>query len=396
MAAYWVFIPRQRVEPKERILDGGPTLEQIAKGNGLALCAAGAWTARFAPDLEALVSEAEKLTGSRPNIFIDVSQVAKLDTFGARLIERLRRSLTEGGVEAKIAGLSANYASLVDEVRRVKAGPSAQPSSAGVKAMVGQVGRSVVGAGTTVLGLVDMLGGVLAASGRVVVRPTRFRLTSTVHHLEQVCWHAVPIVLLITFLIGCIIPQQGIFHFRKFGADIFVVDMLGVLVLREIGVLLVAIMVAGRSGSAYTAELGSMKMREEIDALRTMGFDPIEVLILPRMLALVIALPILAFLGAMAALYGGGLVAWLYGGVDPEAFLLRLRDAISIDHFKVGLIKAPVMAAVIGIVACVEGLAVQGSAESLGQHTTSSVVKGIFLVIVMDGVFAIFFASIGM
>jgi phospholipid/cholesterol/gamma-HCH transport system permease protein len=138
-----------------------------------------------------------------------------------------------------------------------------------------------------------------------------------------------------------------------------------------------------------------MKMREEIDALRTMGFDPIEVLILPRLLALVIALPILAFLGDIAALLGGGLVAAAYGGIDPEAFMLRLRDAISIDHFTVGLIKAPVMAAVIGIVACVEGLAVEGSAESLGAHTTSSVVQGIFLVIVMDGVFAIFFASIG-
>ena len=262
--------------------------------------------------------------------------------------------------------------------------------------MLDQVGRTVTGIGGTFVELIDMLGAVLAASGRVLIHPRNFRLTSTVHHLEQVCWRAVPIIVLITFLIGCIISQQGIFHFRRFGADIFVVDMLGVLVLREIGVLLVAIMVAGRSGSAYTAELGSMKMREEIDALRTMGFDPIEVLILPRMLALVIALPILAFLGAMAALYGGGLVAWLYGGVDPEAFLLRLRDAISIDHFTVGIIKAPVMAAVIGIVACVEGLAVQGSAESLGQHTTASVVKGIFFVIVMDGVFAIFFAAIGM
>ena len=186
--------------------------------------------------------------------------------------------------------------------------------------MLDQIGRSVAGVGATMVGLIDMLGAVLAASGHVLIHPRGFRLTSTVHHLEQVCWRAVPIVVLITFLIGCIISQQGIFHFRKFGADIFVVDMLGVLVLREIGVLLVAIMVAGRSGSAYTAELGSMKMREEIDALRTMGFDPIEVLILPRMLALVIALPILAFLGAMAALYGGGLVAWLYGGVDPEAF----------------------------------------------------------------------------
>jgi phospholipid/cholesterol/gamma-HCH transport system permease protein len=377
-------------------VDGGPTLERIARGNGLALCAAGSWTAGFAAVLEQIVGDAEKLTGSRPDIFIDVSRVSKLDTFGAWLIERLRRSLTQGGVEADIAGLSANYASLVDEVRRVKAAPVAESTSTSLAGVLDQVGRGVVGSGTTVLGLIDMLGAVLAASGRVIIRPTGFRLTSTVHHLEQVCWHAVPIVVLITFLIGCIISQQGIFHFRQFGADIFVVDMLGVLVLREIGVLLVAIMVAGRSGSAYTAELGSMKMREEIDALRTMGFDPIEVLILPRMLALIIALPILAFLGAIAALWGGGLVAWLYGGVDPEAFLIRLRDAISIDHFTVGMIKAPVMAAVIGIVACVEGLAVEGSAESLGQHTTSSVVQGIFFVIVMDGVFAIFFASIGM
>jgi phospholipid/cholesterol/gamma-HCH transport system permease protein len=376
-------------------LDGGPTLERIAQGGGLALCAAGAWTARFASDLELLVGEAEKLRGSRPNIFIDVSQVSKLDTFGAWLIERLRRNLTDGGVEAKIAGLSANYSSLVDEVRRVNDAPAARISPVTLTGLLDQVGRGVYGLGETLTGLIGMLGAVLAAGGRVMLHPGSFRLTSTVHHLEQVCWRAVPIVVLITFLIGCIISQQGLFHFRKFGADVFVVDMLGVLVLREIGVLLVAIMVAGRSGSAYT-ELGSMKMREEIDALRTMGFDPVEVLILPRMLALVIALPILAFLGAMAALYGGGLVAWLYGGVDPEAFLLRLRDAISIDHFTVGMIKAPVMAAVIGIVACVEGLAVEGSAESLGQHTTASVVKGIFLVIVMDGVFAIFFATIGM
>jgi phospholipid/cholesterol/gamma-HCH transport system permease protein len=377
-------------------LNADPTLERINRGNALALCAAGSWTAGFASRLERLVTEAERLADSRSNVSIDVSQVSQLDTFGAWLIERLRRSLTQGGMDTKIAGLSVNYASLVEEVRRVKAAPDVETTTVTISGMLGQIGKTVAGISGTVIGLIDMLGAVLVATGRVLVHPRSFRLTSTVHHLEQVCWRAVPIIVLITFLIGCIISQQGIFHFRRFGADIFVVDMLGVLVLREIGVLLVAIMVAGRSGSAYTAELGSMKMREEIDALRTMGFDPIEVLILPRMLALIIALPILAFLGAMAALYGGGLVAWLYGGIDPEAFLLRLRDAISIDHFTVGIVKAPVMAAVIGIVACVEGLAVQGSAESLGQHTTASVVKGIFFVIVMDGVFAIFFASIGM
>ena len=377
-------------------MSSDPKLERIAKGNALALCATGTWTASFAPVLERMVADAENLAGGPQRIFIDVSEVAKLDTFGAWLIERLRRSLTQGAVEAQIAGLSENYSSLVDEVRRVRATQVVDGSTITISGMLEQIGRTVAGVAGTVAGLVDMLGAVLAAGFRVLIHPRSFRLTSTVHHMEQVCWRAVPIIVLITFLIGCIIAQQGIFHFRRFGADIFVVDMLGVLVLREIGVLLVAIMVAGRSGSAYTAELGSMKMREEIDALRTMGFDPIEVLVLPRMLALVLALPILAFLGAMAALYGGGLVAWLYGGVEPEAFLLRLRDAISIDHFIVGMVKAPVMAAVIGIVACVEGLAVQGSAESLGQHTTASVVKGIFFVIVMDGVFAIFFASIGM
>ncbi|MDB5625184.1 MAG: transporter permease [Tardiphaga sp.] len=376
-------------------MDGGPTLEQIAKGDGLALCAAGSWTARFAPDLEKIVADAERLTGTRPNILIDVSQVSKLDTFGAWLIERLRRTLNAGSSDASIAGLSANYADLVDEVRRVKPVAPVTPPAMTLISLLDGLGRVMAGVGETALGLIDMMGAVLAAFFAVLIRPRRLRLTSVVHHFEQVCLRAVPIVALITFLIGCIIAQQGIFHFRKFGADVFVVDMLGVLVLREIGVLLVAIMVAGRSGSAYTAELGSMKMREEIDALRTMGFDPIEVLILPRMLALVVGLPFLTFIGAMSALYGGGLVAWLYGGVDPESFLTRLRDALSINHFVVGLIKAPVMAMVIGIVACVEGLMVQGSAESLGQHTTSSVVKGIFLVIVMDGVFAIFFATIG-
>jgi phospholipid/cholesterol/gamma-HCH transport system permease protein len=155
-------------------------------------------------------------------------------------------------------------------------------------------------------------------------------------------------------------------------------------------------MVAGRSGSAYTAELGSMKMREEIDALSTMGLDPVEVLILPRIVALVCALPILTFIGSMAALYGGGLVAWFYGGMEPAIFIARLHDAVSVTSFEVGMIKAPFMALVIGIVACSEGLQVKGSAESLGKQTTTSVVKSIFLVIVLDGLFAIFFASVGM
>ena len=192
-------------------------------------------------------------------------------------------------------------------------------------------GRAIAGAAGALVTFVAMLGALGEASARVLARPRAFRLTSMVNQLDRVGLQAVPIILMITFLIGGIIAQQGIFHFRKFGAEDYMVDLVGILVLREIGVLIVAIMVAGRSGSSYTAELGAMKMREEIDALRTMGLDPVEVLILPRVAALVIALPILAFLGSMSALFGGGLVAWFYGGMSP-ADLSRAAERGGFDH----------------------------------------------------------------
>src|SRR5450755_4513621 len=309
----------------------------------------------------------------------------------------MSRRVTSAGHRADVVGIADNYAGLIEEVRQVnRHNPAPAPARNPVVVKVDEIGRSAVGATEDVAVFLQMLGSLFLAILRLLRRPRSLRVTSLVYQLYRVGWLAIPIVVLITFLIGAIIAQQGIFHFRKFGADSYVVDMVGILVLRELGVLIVAIMVAGRSGSAYTAELGSMKMREEIDALHTMGFDPIEVLILPRIVALVIGVPILTFLGSMAALYGGGLVCWLYGGIDPDIFLARLKEAITLDHFKVGLIKAPFMALIVGVVACVEGLAVKGSAESLGLQTTASVVESIFLVIVLDGLFAIFFASIGM
>jgi phospholipid/cholesterol/gamma-HCH transport system permease protein len=284
----------------------------------------------------------------------------------------------------------------MDELHAVNLDPGQQRRPNQIVYALAAVGMSIASVGESLLSMVNMMGALTVALVRVVLNPRRLRLTSTVHQLDNVAWRAVPIMLLITFLVGCIIAQQGMFHFRKFGADIYVVDMVGILTLRELGVLIVCIMVAGRSGSAYTAELGAMKMREEIDALRTMGLDPIEILVLPRIIALVVGVPILTFLGSMAALYGGGLVCWVYGGIDPEIYLQRLREAITLDTFKVGMIKAPFMALVIGTVACVQGLATKGSAESLGLQTTASVVESIFLVIVLDGLFAIFFASVGM
>jgi phospholipid/cholesterol/gamma-HCH transport system permease protein len=320
-----------------------------------------------------------------------------MDTYGAWLIERLIRDLSAGGCAATVAGLPARYSGLMEEVRSAHRGaPAVGDRRTRLQETLESVGRSVAGVVQSLELFLNMLGAVGLALARVAIKPTRFRLTSAVHQLDRVGWRAVPIILLITFLIGAIIAQQGFFHFRRFGADDYVVDLVGILILREIGVLIVAIMVAGRSGSSYTAELGSMKMREEIDALRTMGFDPVEILVLPRIAALVIALPILTFLGSMAALYGGGVVAWLYGGMSPTIYVARLQEAISVTHFQVGMIKAPFMALVIGVVSCSQGLQVKGSAESLGLETTTSVVKSIFLVIVLDGLFAIFFASVGM
>ena len=203
-----------------------------------------------------------------------------------------------------------------------------------------------------------------------------------------------PIIALITFLVGSIVAQQGIFQLARFGASAFAVDLIGILVLRELAVLLTSIMIAGRSGSAITAEIGSMKMREEVDALRVMGLDPIEVLVVPRILALVLAMPLLVFLADMAAIFGGMMVAWSYGGLSPQSYLSRLQAAISLHTFLVGLIKAPFMALVIGLIATADGFGVEGSAESLGRQVTTSVVKSIFMVIVLDGLFAVFFTSI--
>ena len=372
-------------------------LEGKAQGGQLKLAGAGAWTAQNARALEALIDGETARAGKLRQVDIDMKRVERLDTFGAWLLERLIRSFSARGCQTNVTGLKEDYRALFDELHAVKPEPApTHGNGQSLSYALASIGQSIAAVGQSFTAFVNMLGALSVVMLRVATRPHTFRLTSLVHQLDNVAWRAVPIILLITFLIGCIIAQQGLFHFRKFGADIYVVDMVGILVLRELGVLIVAIMVAGRSGSAYTAELGSMKMREEIDALHTMGFDPIEVLVLPRIVALIIAVPILTFLGSMAALYGGGLVCWLYGGIDPDVFLQRLKEAITLDHFKVGMIKAPFMALIVGVVACVEGLAVKGSAESLGLQTTASVVESIFLVIVLDGLFAIFFASIGM
>ena len=366
--------------------------ELTATGGELStLRPSGAWTVANVEVLEQLCEGAPTTTRVAT---IDLSRVTALDTVGAWMFEKMARRFNGSAAKPSFVGLSDAYVGLMREVEGVnRRRPIAKRRGSLLLDRLERIGRGLAGESA---GFLQMLGAFNTALFGVLRRPRSFRMTSLVYQLYRVGWQAIPIMVLITFLIGAIIAQQGFFHFRKFGAESYTVDMVGILVLRELGVLIVSIMVAGRSGSAYTAELGSMKMREEIDALSTMGLDPVEVLILPRVAALVIALPILTLIGSVAGLYGGGVVAQFYGDMAPAVYLERLRDAVSVTTFKVGMLKAPFMAFVIGIVACSEGLRVQGSAESLGKQTTTSVVKSIFLVIVLDGLFAVFFASIGM
>jgi phospholipid/cholesterol/gamma-HCH transport system permease protein len=353
----------------------------------------GRWTAEHAAMVETLASDI--IAGAEQGrVVIDMAGVRRLDTLGAWVLDRTRHELGANGLTADFVNASQEQRILLDEVAYRGFQEEPKVSHSKFVDFLVDVGRSISDAGRDLVGGVAFLGELIAAFVRVATHPRRFRVTAVVNQLEQIAYRGVPIIVLISFLVGCIVAQQGIFQLIKFGATPFVVDLTGILVLRELAVLLTSIMVAGRSGSAFTAEIGSMKMREEIDALRVMGLDPMEVLITPRIVALIIGLPLLTYISSIAALTGSGVTSWLYGDISPDVFLARLRAAVGFNTFVVGLMKAPFMALVIGIIATIEGLAVEGSAESLGRHVTSSVVKAIFMVIVLDGLFAMFFAAI--
>lgn len=353
----------------------------------------GRWTADQAPTVEA--NAARLLAAGRAGpVAADLSGIERLDTLGAWVLERTRAEIEQAGGRLTYVGVRPEHRTLLGEVR-LREPDSAPPARPGlILGALDTIGRETVRGGREFVTALAFLGEVIAACGRVALRPGTFRGTALVNQIQQVAFNGTPIIVLISFLVGGIVAQQGIFQLQRFGAQTFVVNLIGLLILREMGVLLTSIMVAGRSGSAITAEIGSMRMREEVDALRVMGLDPVEILIVPRVLALMVGLPMLTLIGDLAALTGGGLTAMLYGGLTLDQFLVRLQAAVGVHHVMVGLIKAPFMALIIGILATIEGFAVEGSAESLGRHVTASVVKSIFMVIVLDGLFAVFFAAI--
>jgi phospholipid/cholesterol/gamma-HCH transport system permease protein len=325
---------------------------------------------------------------------IDLAQLHTLDTAGALTLVNLRSGI--GGEPIAFVNARREHRILLEEVAR--AASTTAPATPPTHPLVDFIKRFVSGATSIVrdaIRLTMFLGETTAALGRVIARPSKFRGTSFIHQIQQTGLSAVPIISLVCFLIGGVVLQQGARQLRNFGAETLAIDMLGILSLREVGVILAAVMVAGRSASAFTAQIGTMKMREEIDAMRTIGIDPIETLVVPRILALIVALPLLVFVADIMCLVGGAIMAKLYLAFDTPIYLQRLNSAVDAKHFYVGLIKAPFAALVIGLVGCLEGLSVEGSAESVGTQVTTAVVKAIFLVLVLDGVFAIFLSAAG-
>jgi phospholipid/cholesterol/gamma-HCH transport system permease protein len=360
------------------------------KGNTLCLC--GNWTIRNAATLETTISKLKPENIS--DIKIDGSVLQRLDTSGAWLIVRWIRERKLDNIEIQFQNMPKEAAELIEIIWEEQVGTAKKQKREGLMAPLVALGKTIRWLAKDIVENVGFLGQILSAFARDCWRPSRWRPNALVTQIDKAGFKAVPIIILMNFIIGAIVAQQSAFQLRFFGAEIFVVDLVGILVFRELGVLISAIMVAGRTGSSYTAEIGSMKMREEIDAMRVMGLDPISVLVLPRILGLIIALPLLTFIANMAAIAGAMLVVWGYSDIPPTVFIDRMKEAVWLETVMVGFIKAPFLALTIGLIACVEGLRVKGSAESLGAQVTASVVKAIFLVIVMDGVFAIFFAAI--
>lgn len=324
---------------------------------------------------------------------IDLSDVEALDTAGAWLIATVR-----GQAETQIIGTTPAQDALIEAVRSHLPGAAAVVSARKLPQRVldalDHLGRRVEAGAKGLLDLFGFFGLVVARLLSTIAHPSRLRVTALVHHMQEAGVNAVPIVALMSFLIGIVLAFQGADQLTQFGAEIFVVDLISLSILRELGILLTAIIVAGRSASAFTASVGSMKMREEIDAMRTLGLDPIELLVLPRVLALFVMLPLLGFIADISGLFGGGLMSWYQLGISPGMFLTRMLET-DVSHFLVGISKAPFFAVIIAVIGCFQGMRVEGNTESLGRLTSRSVVQAIFMVILADATFSIFFAAVG-
>ncbi len=343
----------------------------------------GCWTLEYALHIGDALCTAPDAIAS-----VDATAVERLDSVGVLQLLRFAR---RHGIEFDVFAFHDSHQALVSAIEDVADDRPRKKREYGVSAALARLGHAVADNWKEFLALIAFFGEAQVKLLRMFKEPTRFRPTATVHHMEQVGLDAVPLVALLCFLVGAVVAFLGANVLRDFGAEIFVVELVSISFLREFAVLLTAIVLAGRTASAFTAQIGAMVSREEVDAIRTLGMDPIDLLVIPRMLALLVMLPLLTFIGMVFGLLGGMTVGAYSLGIPPAQYLARMHETMELRHFLVGLSKAPVFALLISLIGCLEGLQVKGTAQSVGERTTSSVVQSISLVIVLDAFFALWF-----
>jgi phospholipid/cholesterol/gamma-HCH transport system permease protein len=327
---------------------------------------------------------------------MDAGGIEKLDSTGAWLLLRTRRQLEAEGARIERFTLPERYQPLIEDIGKSKGAPPGKPRRNSFRDRLERIGRATVHAGRQGYSMLGYLGRVTVETIEAIASPkTNLRVAALVHQVEETGISALPIVGLLAFLVGVVLAYQGADQLKRFGAELFTINLLGVGVLREIGGLITAIIVAGRSGSAFTAQIGTMRVNEEIDAMQTLGLNTVDVLVLPRIIGLVIALPLLTFYSDIMGLIGGMVMCYFQLGINIPAFMRQLNEAVNTNTLMVGLIKAPVFAFVIALVGCYEGFQVERNAASVGQLTTRSVVESVFLVIVLDAAFSVMFSVLG-
>ncbi|MDR1462001.1 MAG: ABC transporter permease [Azoarcus sp.] len=362
--------------------------------SGYRLCVSGQWTLPHYHGLAARVADL-RTQNKTADAHLDLSALTALDTAGARLlcelvgIERLKRQLVD-------VRLAPGQRELLEAVAAALASPGAPPAKRyRFGDVLAHIGRASIAFRNHAIALLGFIGFIIDGLARTIWRPRRWRVTATVASLEHSGFDAVPIVALLTFLVGAVVAFLGATVLADFGATIYTVSLVSYSFLREFGVLLAAILVAGRTASAFAAQIGSMRINEEVDAIRVLGLNPMELLVLPRVLAMMLALPILAFIAMACGIAGGITVCALKLDIPPGMFLSMLANDIGPRHFFIGISKAPIFAFLIAAIGCLEGFRVSGSAQSVGEHTTSAVVQSIFTVIVVDAIAAMFCMEMG-
>ena len=369
------------------------TLVASEKSGSFVFAAAGEWLVATAAELDRRLRSLKLPSGQR--VVLDLSGIDRLDTAGAWLLLRTEHDLEARDNEVEIRNLRSNLAPLLEQVRAggmVAPAPHPRPAHHTIAGFLARIGEVSLGLFGRAYNLLSFFGLICVTAGSLILHPRKLRFTALIAQIEQTGVNAVPIVGLLSFLIGVVLAYQGADQLRRFGAEIYMVNLLSVGILRELGVLMAAIIIAGRSGSAFTAQIGTMRVNEEVDALRTIGLDPVEVLVIPRLFGLMLTLPMLTLCANLIGLLGGCLMAWGSLGITPPQFLRQLQASLYAWTFWIGLIKAPFFAFIIALTGCYEGFQVARSAESVGRQTTLAVVESIFLVIVADAGFSIVFS----